>query len=128
MPKITRRGGAREQQAPPEVTGLLAPEVNSSAGGAGNTDPIYNLDVATVLQESQNVDMFYLCRAYSEENRPGFHPNEDRFYCEEHVKSRDSDLIDMFIVGVLDGHDGAAAADKVGALLEFSMERLQRTR
>merc|ERR1719375_1036111 len=76
-----------------------------------------DLPVKEVVMESQNANMCYMCRAYSEENRPGFHPNEDRFYCEEHVREKNSELIDMFIVGVLDGHDGATAADKVAERL-----------
>ncbi len=58
-----------------------------------------------------------MCRAYSEENRPGFHPNEDRFFCEEHLKKSSKDMVDMFIVGVIDGHDGALAAEMVGEQL-----------
>ena len=43
--------------------------------------------------------------------------NEDRFYCEEHVKNKTSEETDMFIVGVLDGHDGVVAADLVAERL-----------
>jgi len=64
--------------------------------------------------------MYYMCRAYSEENRPGFHPNEDRFFCEEHLKKdvknarrgkdgQPQEYVDMFVVGVIDGHDGSLA-------------------
>ena len=101
MPKITRRIGASQVGIPPEVQGVLAPEGDST-------------EVKDIMAESQSLDLCYMCRAYSEENRPGFHPNEDRFYCEEHVRDKTSDLIDMFVVGVLDGHDGSMAADKVG--------------
>lgn len=106
MPKINRRVLSNQPHppVPPEVQGLLAPEGDSH-------------EVKTILEDSKECDMFYMCRAYSEENRPGFHPNEDRFYCEEHVREKHSELIDMFIVGVLDGHDGAMAADKVAERL-----------
>ncbi|CAD7936640.1 unnamed protein product [Amoebophrya sp. A120] len=115
MPKINRRTrGDVPYQTPaePSVRGALAPDVSGSTetGESTSAEP---LTVKEIIRESHEVDMFYMCRAYSEENRPGFHANEDRFFCEEHVRSKNSELIDMFIVGVLDGHDGAVAADMV---------------
>lgn len=101
MPKIQRRPQASSSApADGQVRGLLAQEHDPHS-------------VKEILLDSAAVDMCYMCRAYSEENRPGFHANEDRFYCEEHVKDKTSEQIDMFIVGVLDGHDGSMAADMV---------------
>ncbi|CAD7959736.1 unnamed protein product [Amoebophrya sp. A25] len=116
MPKIHRTSRG-VPVAEPSVRGLLAPEVAASSAASGNPSAIEAgvepKGVKEILEESNKVDMYYMCRAYSEENRPGYHANEDRFYCEEHVRRRESEQVDMFIVGVLDGHDGAMAADMV---------------
>eukprot|EP00392_Amoebophrya_sp_AT5.2_P014382 g14531.t1 len=108
MPKINRssRNVGYQTVAEPSVRGLLAPESEL----AESAEP---KSVKEIIQHSNQLDMYYMCRAYSEENRPGFHANEDRFFCEEHVRRKNSEQVDMFIVGVLDGHDGAMAADMV---------------
>ncbi|CAD7963715.1 unnamed protein product [Amoebophrya sp. A120] len=55
----------------------------------------------------------FLCRAYSVPNKGKSHPNEDRFFCEEHIVNPPSTGTDMFMVGVMDGHDGAKCAQLV---------------
>ena len=64
MPKI--RGGARPQPTPAAnatVEGVLIPEFNAETG----------VKTQEVMMTADKVSMFYMCRAYSEENRPGYH-------------------------------------------------------
>lgn len=70
MPKLVRRekGGLPGQDS--HVRGLLAPE----------QDP---LSVDEIIAECAGIDMCYMCRAYSEENRPGFHGKKSHVYSEE---------------------------------------------
>lgn len=78
--------------------------------------------VKEIMDVAQSLDTFtYMRRAFSEENRPAYHSNEDRFFCEEHVKTSGTDLVDMFIVGVIDGHDGAKAAEVCAEKLPSSV-------
>lgn len=95
----------------------------------------------------------FLCRAFSIANKPGHHGNEDRFFCEEHVletttsPGRDhsggfiseahgappvattttSTSTDLFMVGVLDGHDGSFCADLVAEHLPVKVMNLLNT-
>eukprot|EP00391_Amoebophrya_sp_Ameob2_P001213 CAMPEP_0179005136 /NCGR_PEP_ID=MMETSP0795-20121207/13737_1 /TAXON_ID=88552 /ORGANISM="Amoebophrya sp., Strain Ameob2" /LENGTH=753 /DNA_ID=CAMNT_0020699565 /DNA_START=199 /DNA_END=2460 /DNA_ORIENTATION=- len=83
----------------------------------------------------------FLCRAFSIANKPGHHGNEDRFFCEEHVlettatstRSSSSRTVnalentDLFMVGVLDGHDGSSCAELVAEHLPVKVMNLLNT-
>lgn len=106
MPRIVRNSPATSTSSS-QAVGSLVPEDRSVTAGQAR-------------DHAAKVDLFYMCRAYSEENRPGFHHNEDRFFCEEHLSKNNAaekEAIDMFIVGVMDGHDGGLAAELVGEQL-----------
>lgn len=74
-----------------------------------------------VVEAAEKVRFNYMCRAYSVENKEGVHENEDRYFCEEHVNTAQHDQLELFIVGVMDGHDGALAADIVARDLPASV-------
>lgn len=82
------------------VTGMLAMESDNV-----NSNP------KEVIVRNSQVTMTYVARGYSEENRPGYHANEDRFFCEHHQTPKDSSFDNVYICGVLDGHDGSIAAE-----------------
>ncbi|CAD7963297.1 unnamed protein product [Amoebophrya sp. A25] len=112
----------------PETTGSTHPLV------VGSLAPVWHQDLGSVpspanSKNSKSTTRF-LCRAFSARNKPQHHGNEDRFFCEEHVLEEASPnaaalngapcppaSTDMFLCGVMDGHDGALAAEVVAEQL-----------
>lgn len=89
------------------------------AGSLAATDATRYEDVVAA---AANCRLAYMCRAFSQENKEGVHENEDRFFCEEHVNTqKGGGQIDLFTVGVMDGHDGALAADIVAEKMPSSV-------